>query len=228
MHDEIDDIEWTDDSSASLGLSHSVHYAGGLPRTEEGLAREEKQRLRDEMERQGVKDIAMLEASNKGAHAGLDARIRELQATGLCTLDATTQATEEMREGRIEAPAPDPKRAADRDYLGAPVEELMRAPVDVSGGGSSKGRTRSQPVSVDKNSAYDSALADDSHGRSAFVGARVSAETKDVLAGKSLEVSAGEIVERVVQAALAIGAGPRVVDELLAEMESRARGLKAS
>ncbi len=148
--------------------------------------------------------------SNAGAYAEIERRSREYQAQGYSLADATALAIAEISP---EDP-PASKQPAGGDYLGASITSLMshRKPQGTTGGGSGRKRQAKPGTKMCKTCNLERKNCGCYSGRSEFVGTRVSQKVKDAL--EAQEVSSGEIVEAIVNAAMEKG-GPRAVRSLL-------------
>ncbi len=108
--------DFTDDSSAALGLSHS--------------ATAQKEAYLKEIGVKNEADLQRVIARNDGAAADLAKRMQPFLAAGYGTIDAI-----EMAEQEVSADTPQERPYRDT-YLGESVEDLMRASVEPGHGGS--------------------------------------------------------------------------------------------
>jgi predicted Zn-ribbon and HTH transcriptional regulator len=141
---------------------------------------------------------------NRGAYADWNARARELEAAGVPAAEAQRIARTEIRPDVPDAPKkPDP-------YAGTSMESLMARRVDVRGG-SRSGRKFGEPKRGSKmcrKCGLERKVCGCYSGRNDSVTARVTTATKDAIS--QTDVSAGEILEAVVEAAAAIGGAHRL------------------
>jgi hypothetical protein len=145
----------TDDSSASLGLGHGATFRSPIESWVQRQQREKAEYLREIGIEPSADDVnAYLEAGlshddareaavNKklsirppsSSDGEVARRMQKYITAGYGTIDAIAAAEAEMER----------EAEGDGSYLGASIEDLMRAPVEPSGGGSkSKGRKSSR------------------------------------------------------------------------------------
>lgn len=154
MAERAGDLEgFGDNADAVLGLEKRSRYKSG------GIQSElDRQKRALEESRKAIVGSSdrLPRAQNSGAYDDVRRRIRELVKGGYTQEDATRIAREEEKAGTLPA-----RRRSDHDYLGDSVENLMAASVKPTGSGSSKGRRRKKPVSIDKDRLYDEILQDE-------------------------------------------------------------------
>lgn len=216
-----------DDSSSALGLAHRRHSAATLEAV--AAVRDEPLPPSTQATRALARRIERLVLDGYNAKDATDLALAEAEEVSRHLL-----AGEPLPIGVPEDRSPaEERRAKERDYLGASVQSLMGQRSSTHHGSrASKGRSRTKNVGtwICKECHLEYCAhrprsrtclkcgrerkgCGCAQGRSQMVSARVSGTVRKAL--QSSSVSAGLIVESVVQAAIESGLGPARVHEIL-------------